>query len=141
MQFMTILIALAATVLPTALSQSVTVSYDQAYDVSSTSLGNVACSDGSNGLETKGFSTFGSLPDFPNIGGAYVITGWNSAYCGTCWELSYNGSTVTVMAMDVAKEGYNLSLEAMNTLTNGQAQSLGRVDATATQVDASQCGL
>ncbi|KAH9950653.1 Cerato-platanin [Amylocystis lapponica] len=141
MQFTTILIALAAAVLPTVLAQSVSVSYDEAYDVSSTSLNEVACSDGPNGLESKGFTTFGSLPDFPKIGGAYVVTGWDSASCGTCWELSYDGNTVTVLAMDVASDGFNLSLEAMNLLTDNQAKFLGRVTATATQVDASQCGL
>ena len=29
----------------------------------------------------------------------------------------------------------------MNDLTNGQAEALGRVDATVTQVDKSKCGL
>jgi len=141
MQFTSILAAIVLAALPTALAQTVSVSYDQAYDVSSTSLNEVACSDGPNGLESKGYTTFGSLPGFPNIGGAYAVGGWDSAACGTCWELSYDGYTVTVIAMDTASEGFNLSLEAMDTLTNGQAEFLGRVTATATQVDASNCGL
>jgi hypothetical protein len=37
----------------------VTVSYDMTYDVASTSLNEVACSDGANGLESKGYTTFG----------------------------------------------------------------------------------
>ena len=40
-----------------------------------------------------------------------------------------------------APSGFNIALEAMNALTDGQAQFLGRVTAIATQVDASQCGM
>jgi hypothetical protein len=49
-------IALAAT---QAFAATATVSYDTTYDVASTSLNEVACSDGSNGLESKGYTTFG----------------------------------------------------------------------------------
>lgn len=42
-------------------------------------MDSVACSDGANGLETKGYSTLGSLPNFPYVGGAPAVTGWNSA--------------------------------------------------------------
>ena len=134
-------IAVAALALFASSALGVTVSYDETYDSSSTSLANVACSDGANGMLTKGFSTFGSLPHFPNIGGAAAIAGWNSASCGTCWRLTYNGRSINVLAVDHANSGFNIALEAMNTLTNGQAQALGRIDATATQVAASACGL
>ncbi|KAL7282975.1 hypothetical protein ACG7TL_002393 [Trametes sanguinea] len=137
--FKTLAIAALALFVPSALG--VTVSYDQTYDNSGASLATVACSDGTNGLLTKGFSTFGSLPHFPNIGGAAVIPGWNSDQCGTCWQLTYNGKSINVLAIDHAESGFNIALEAMNTLTGGQAVQLGRVDATATQVAASQCGL
>ena len=118
-----------------------TVSYDESYDSGSTSLANVACSDGTNGLLTKGFTTFSSLPHFPNIGGAAAIAGWNSASCGTCWQLTYNGKSINVLAIDHADEGFNIALEAMNTLTGGQAQQLGRINASVKQVSASSCGL
>ncbi|RDX52934.1 eliciting plant response-like protein [Polyporus arcularius HHB13444] len=120
---------------------AVTVSYDETYDVASGSLTTVACSDGPNGLITKGFSTFGSLPHFPNIGGAAAVAGWNSAQCGTCWQLTYNGKSINVLAVDHTDAGFNIALEAMNTLTNNQAVFLGRIDATAKQVAKSQCGL
>ncbi|KAI9059749.1 immunomodulatory protein [Trametes sanguinea] len=139
MQFKTLAIATLALFAPSALG--LTVSYDETYDNSGASLATVACSDGTNGLLTKGFSTFGSLPHFPNIGGAAVIPGWNSDQCGTCWQLTYNGKSINVLAIDHAQEGFNIALEAMNTLTGGQAVQLGRVDATVTQVAASQCGL
>ncbi|PSR87105.1 Cerato-platanin [Coniella lustricola] len=117
------------------------VSYDTTYDNAATSLGVTACSDGANGLETKGYSTLGSLPGFPYIGGAPAIAGWNSANCGTCWTLTYNGHSINVLAVDVGSGGFNLAEEAMNALTNNQAVALGRITATATEVDASVCGL
>ena len=132
---LTILAAAAAPVL------GVTLSYDETYDNSAGSLSTVACSDGSNGLLTKGFSTFGSLPHFPNVGGAQAVAGWNSASCGSCWKLTYKGKSINVLAIDHAASGFNIAKAAMNTLTNGQAEALGRIDVTATQVSASSCGL
>lgn len=139
MQFTTLAFAALALLVPSAFG--ITVSYDQAYDNGSSSLDTVACSDGANGLLTKGFSTFGSLPHFPNIGGAAAVGGWNSAQCGSCWQLTFKGKSINVLAVDHADAGFNIALGAMNTLTNGQAQQLGRIDATAKQVAASQCGL
>ncbi|KAG2748327.1 Cerato-platanin [Suillus brevipes Sb2] len=131
-----------------ATATSYSLSYDTHYDTGSNSLNTVACSDGSNGLESRGYTTFNSIPNFPYIGGAPQITGWNSAYCGSCWQITYTSPSVTatkyVTAIDVgdeARDGFNLSLEAMNGLTGGQAESLGRVTVTATQVDESNCGL
>jgi hypothetical protein len=75
---------------------AVQVSYDPKYDNRNESLDNVACSTGSNGLETKNFTTFGSLPHFPHIGGASAVTGFNSAGCGTCWALTFKNQTINV---------------------------------------------
>lgn len=83
MKFTTVLVSLALA----AVSSAVTLSYDTVYDDASTSLDVVACSDGTNGMEAKGYTTFGSLPTFPLIGGAAQIGGWNSASCGTCWQV------------------------------------------------------
>ncbi|KZT11128.1 Cerato-platanin [Laetiporus sulphureus 93-53] len=125
-----------------ALAQtSASVSYDNTYDNAAGSLDTVACSNGPNGLESKGYTTFGSLPDFPYIGGAQAVTGWDSPNCGTCWQLTYDGNTINVLAIDVALNGFNIAEEAMNALTDNQAGFLGRITATATQVDASVCGL
>ena len=136
---------LVAFLLPNALgattSTTVSVSYDQAYDNGAASLTTVSCSDGTNGLLTKGYTTFSSLPSFPNIGGTSAVPGWNSDQCGTCWSLAYNGTTVHVLAVDSALNGWNIALQAMNNLTNGHAQMLGRVDAVATLVNSSLCGL
>ncbi|KAH9934640.1 Cerato-platanin [Fomitopsis serialis] len=124
---------------------AVTVSYDQTYDNVDGSMLTVACSDGPTGLDPP-YETFGSLPNFPFIGGAAVVTGWGSTECGSCWELSYTSpegveSTINVLAIDYAGAGFNIALEALNALTDGQAQFLGRVNATATSVDAAACGL
>lgn len=123
------------------LAQTESLSYDTTYDNSALSLDYVACSDGPNGLITKGYTTLGQLPTFPNVGGVYTVTGWDSASCGTCYEVTYGNNTLAVLAVDTASEGFNLSEEAMNTLTGGEAVFLGRVSVTAVEVAASVCGL
>ncbi|KAJ7284920.1 immunomodulatory protein [Mycena rebaudengoi] len=125
---------------------AVTLAYDEHYDVASNSLDIVACSDGPNGLETRGFTTLGSLPHFPLIGAAVAVAGWNSPNCGTCWKLTYTNATgvaksINVLAVDHAGAGFNIALSAMNTLTNNQAVKLGRVDVQSVQVASSVCGL
>ncbi|CAI7603016.1 unnamed protein product, partial [Penicillium glandicola] len=128
-----------------AAAETVSVSYDTSYDVGTSSLSTVSCSDGTYGLLTKGYTDFASLPTFPNIGGALTIPGWNSPNCGKCYALHYSSDTVdvtiNVLAIDAAPSGFNIGLQAMNTLTNGQAEQLGRVDVTYVEVDASACGL
>jgi len=117
---------------------TVTVSYDTTYDNCSASLNTVACS---SQLETLGYATFGSLPDFPYIGGAGVVSATGSTGCGTCWELTYDGNKIVVLAIDYTDEGFNIAQEALDALTDGRAQSLGWLQATATQMNASACGL
>ncbi|KAH7419691.1 Cerato-platanin [Cadophora sp. MPI-SDFR-AT-0126] len=124
-----------------SVASAITVSYDNGYDDGSRSLAVVACSDGTNGLLTKGYTTQNSLPSFPRIGGASVIAGWNSGSCGTCWSLTYNGNTINVLAIDHANEGFNIAQAAMDQLTGGRAVALGRIDAQYAQVPASACGL
>ena len=136
--------AIALFVLPT-LTVATSVSYDTVYDKGSTSLDNVACSDGSNGVENRGYKIFSDLPTFPYIGGAPSITGYNSPACGSCYRLLYtasdgNKNVITYLAIDVADD-YNLSLTAMNNLTFGQAKHLGTVNAVVTDLDPSACGL
>ncbi|CAG8978296.1 hypothetical protein HYALB_00010295 [Hymenoscyphus albidus] len=124
-----------------ASASAITVSYDNAYDDAGRSLASVSCSDGSNGFLTKGYTTQGSLRNFPNIGGASTVAGWNSPNCGECYQLSYEGRSVNVLIVDHAGEGFNIALGAMSTLTGGRAIDLGRIDAGYTLVDKSQCGL
>ena len=117
------------------------VRFNTFYDNPSTSMNNVACSNGDNGLVTKGFPTFGSLPSFPGLGGVSAVKGWNSPECGSCWQLTFGGNSIYVTAVDTISDGFDISLAAMNLLTNGQAQQLDSIDAQATSVDESFCGL
>ncbi|KAG1856381.1 Cerato-platanin [Suillus subalutaceus] len=125
MKFSSVLFSISVFVLSSLAQTTETLSYDTTYDNASLSLSSVACSDGTNGLETKGYTTLGSLPTFPNVGGVYTVTGYNSAACGTCYNVTYGTTSQT----------------AMNTLTGNLAVELGRVDVTSTQVDVSVCGL
>ncbi|KAF5310236.1 hypothetical protein D9619_010438 [Psilocybe cf. subviscida] len=142
MKFFTTLAPIAALV---ALTQAVNTSFDTVYDDGSQSLNNVACSTGSNGLVAR-FPTFGSLPTFPNIGGAPAITGFNDPDCGSCWNLTFTNSkgakkSIVITAIDVSTPDFNIGLKAMNTLTGNQAQQLGRVPITAARLAPSACGL
>ncbi|EPE08632.1 epl1 protein [Ophiostoma piceae UAMH 11346] len=125
-----------------AAATAISLSYDQGYDDASRSLTVVSCSDGANGLISRyGWQTQGEIPRFPYIGGSETIPGWNSPNCGLCWQLTYNGKSIYVLAIDHAASGLNIGLTAMNELTNNQAVNLGRVDVTAVQTAASNCGL
>ncbi|KAI1324548.1 Sm1 protein [Xylariaceae sp. FL0255] len=141
MQFTTLLGALALTA-AASVQATVQVLYDQGYDDASRTMDDVACSNGANGLETRyGYETQGAIPDFPYIGSAAAIAGWNSPNCGTCWQLSYGGRTINILAIDHAATGFVISLEAMNALTNNNAVGLGNIQATAVQVPVSDCGI
>jgi hypothetical protein len=135
---------LAAAAPAAASAETVSVSYDPKFDVGTSSLNTVSCSDGPYGLVTAGYTNFASLPSFPRIGGAPTIPGWNSANCGACYQLHYTGGKVDksiyVIAVDAAPGGFNIGLQAMNELTNNQAVALGRITATFTQVNATECG-
>ena len=133
-------------ILLSSVSAQLTASYDTGYDNAQRSLSTVACSDGPNGLLTRGFTTFGSLPNYPNVAGAPAVTGWNSPGCGTCWTVTYTNAkgkskSINLLAIDVAPNSYNMPTSAMNNLTGGQATSLGRVPVTAVSVPPSVCGL
>ncbi|KAF9781691.1 SnodProt1 [Thelephora terrestris] len=136
MKFFSVIAILVAPLIISATS----VTYDTVYDQATDSLDNVACSNGPNGLLTKGYKVFGDIPTFPNISGSSVAY-WNSPNCGSCWNITYQGETITVTVIDYAGDGFNLSEEAMNTLTGGEAVELGVVDATSVQVDESFCGM
>ncbi|KAH7911907.1 Cerato-platanin [Hygrophoropsis aurantiaca] len=141
MKFTSAVLSLAALTVPSFAQTYYSLSYDTIYDNTTLSLDYVACSDGTYGLMTKGFMTVGDLPTWPNVGGVYAVTGWDSAACGTCWEVTYGNTTLAITAIDTASEGFNLSLQAMDVLTDEMAEELGRVEVTATQVDSSVCGI
>ena len=124
---------------------ALTAGYDTAYDDANRPLSSVACSDGPNGLLTRNFTTLGSLHNYPYVGGAPSVTGWNSPGCGTCWTITYtnsNGATksINLLAID-RSSNYIMPTAAMNKLTDGQAVFLGRVTVTDVNVPPSVCGL
>jgi hypothetical protein len=73
--------------------------------------------------------------------GIDAIRGFSSSQCFSCWKIEYGGKHVSLFAIDSAESGFVLSLDAMQSLTGGQARELVRIDAKATQVDASYCGI
>lgn len=124
----------------------VSVTYDTVYDNASGSLTTVACSNGPNGLITRGYSTFGDLPNFPFIGGAADVAGWNSPACGRCYALTFTEASgtkrhINIIAVDHAASGFNIGLGAMNNLTNGHGVEYGVVDVSYKPVAPSTCGM
>ena len=77
------------------------------YDNFNQSLATVECSNGSNDLLMRNLTTFSSLSTFPFIRVAEAIAGFNSANCGTCGRLMFNGTTVKVTTIDKAGSGFN----------------------------------
>ena len=112
--------------------------YDPTFDNSTGSMDGVACSNGANGLETT-FPTFGDVPSFPFIGGAYDIV-WNSPNCGSCWNITNpeTGLSIRMTAIDTSGVGFNLALEAFANLTNGDT-SVGVINVIANKVSTTPC--
>ena len=107
------------------------------------SLNIVACSNGPNGMITKGFTTFNSLPTFPNIGGGFTVGGWGSAECGSCWKLTYptTGGIIYATAIDTVFSGFDLSVEAVEALLLGAVPaSFSEIDVEALEVSPTFCG-
>ena len=48
---------------------------------------------------------------------------------------------IYVLAIDHAAKGLNIAFSALNDLTGGQAEQLGRIEATVNQVAINKCGL
>lgn len=134
MKFTTIAATLLSVITP--LVSADTASWDSNYDNASLSTLSVACSDGVNGLYTKGYQTLGAVPGFPNVGAAPTIAGWNSPNCGKCFAVTYNGNTIYVTGVDTSRSTTNfvLSKAALDKLTGGLADQLGRVPVTWSQL-------
>ncbi|KAJ3488888.1 hypothetical protein NLI96_g2512 [Meripilus lineatus] len=141
MQFTTILLSAlfaipAVLAGPTHGNSYATYSVD--YDNGDRPLSNVACSNGPNGLLTKGFTTLGSLPSYPYVAGVANV-GWNSPYCGSCWGVSYKGKTIYVTAIDSSGVGFALSSKAIQQLTGPDGMRAGKVPVTYWAASPSDC--
>jgi len=91
-----------------------------------------------------GYTTFSSLPSFPNIGGVPGAT-WNSTLCGSCWSLGYatpsgDLTTIYITAVDLSYT-FNISPQAFSDLTSGTGFDAGKVRVRALRVDPSKCGM
>ncbi|KAH6986051.1 SnodProt1 [Ilyonectria sp. MPI-CAGE-AT-0026] len=126
-----------ATLLAPTLAVSVT--YNVIYDDAKRPLSKVACWNEEFGLK-PGYNEWQAQGNIPRILAMDTITGPESAACVTCWIIEYEDRARPFLAIDGAGSGIVLSLEGMNTLTNGKAEKLGRIDANATQVDMLNCG-
>lgn len=126
-----------------ASASSTVVKYDPVFDNLNTPMTVVACSGGENGMIAKGFNTFGDLPTFPNIGGAFAIEGYNSPSCGSCWNLtdSKTNTTAFIIAIDHAAEGFVIAEEALTALGGPLAVDDGEIYTSAKLVEGSHCGL
>lgn len=61
--------------------------------------------------------------------------------CGTCWQLTFEGRSVNILAIDHTDAGFNIAQAAMDRLTNNQAVQRGRIEAQAVQIDSKMCGI
>jgi Cerato-platanin len=113
--------------------------YDNTFDNAQGRLNGVACSDGVNGLASR-YPTFGDLPSFPYIGGAFDIV-WNSPNCGGCWKITNKASqsSIYITAIDTAGAGFNVAGAAYKELNSGRLG--GALEVTAQKVPQSVCGL
>ncbi|ESK87459.1 allergenic cerato-platanin asp f13 [Moniliophthora roreri MCA 2997] len=126
--------------------QTFKLRYVEEYKNADFSFNNVACSNGENGMLSKGYNKIGDIPKSNSnvnvyVGGVYAVEGWGSKECGSCWEVYYDNKAVRVVAVDTAAEGFNLPQSGMDELTNGRAHDLGVVDVTAKELSPADCGL
>ncbi|KAF5319998.1 hypothetical protein D9611_011029 [Ephemerocybe angulata] len=145
MQFiLTSTLALLATAL-TAVAQpplSTTINFDDRYCNSDVALTTTACSTGSNGLASR-WPTFGNVPNFPLVGGGFPVEGFNSANCGSCWEITdpNTGRSVAITLVNVATPGFTLCTDTLLALTGFNRTNVpGVVPVTARQVPLIDCG-
>jgi len=136
--------AAAAFFAPLVSAASGTAAWDSVYDNGAQSTLTLACSDGANGLYTKGKQTLSQVPGFALVGAAPTIAGWNSPNCGKCFKVTYGSKTIYITGVDTSRSTTNLVLSkyAMNQLTGGLADKLGRVSVTWEQVaNRANCGV
>ena len=117
------------------------VTFDTVYDNPNFPISGVTCSNGVNGLQ--GFTKLGDIPNAPFLGGGSVVSGGNTTNCGTCFAMRWPpvGTVIFVLVVDSCAEGFNISEEAMQALTNGTGVESGVVEGVvATQVGRAACG-
>lgn len=115
------------------------VTFNTIYDKPSRSLNEVSCWREKGGLD-EGHQEWLVQGDIHTpVIAIDAITGSNSVGCVTCWTLEYGVTSKPFLAVDRAESGFVTSLEGFNSLTNGRAEELGRINVTASQVDILNC--
>jgi hypothetical protein len=90
--------------------------YSEKYDDKDGLLNNTSCSNIS-----PHYKHFHNIPDFPRIGGYYLIQN-DSTNCGACWNITNkaNHKSIYLTAIDSANiDFFNISEEAFKLLNDG----------------------
>lgn len=135
MYHLTILLVALVAGLRVSAQETATVFYSTAYD-NSTLLSSLACGDAFGN-----YTTLGSLPNFPAVGGVDPATGGspNGTPCGGCYNVAYGTSSFNITIVDAAGGGFVVTQQVLDALTGGQAALLGSVQVTYAAVDPSGC--
>ncbi|KAM0248843.1 hypothetical protein ACHAQJ_009275 [Trichoderma viride] len=120
-------------------AETVSATFNTLYDNPSRTLSEVACWKKDNGFKPN--LDWKLQKDAVEFIGIPAIKGPSSAKCFSCWELDYGDKHISLLAIDGTDSGFVLSLSAMQSLTDGQALELVRIDVQATEVNISKCGM
>ncbi|RPA92904.1 Cerato-platanin [Choiromyces venosus 120613-1] len=121
-----------------------TAAYDNVYDLPGVPTLDLACSNGVAGLSSAlGLDRISQVPHYPLVGAVEKVEGWGSLSCGKCFCVTnqQSGQSINIIAVDQADTGLALSLAALDQLTGGQGQVLGRVDVRYEEIGWWECGL
>ena len=107
--------------------------YNNKYDNKENSISSITCYQSLHAT----YKHLGDLPNYPYIGGYKDGTD-----CGTCWEIKYGTiGSIYVLSVDNSNKGFQLSVNAMNKLTNGHGTQYVSIAVQVTAADKSKCGL
>ena len=109
--------------------------HNDKYDNKENSISSITCYQSLHAT----YKHLGDLPNYPYIGGYKDGNG-----CGSCWEIVYGTNspiTIYVLSVDNSNSGFQLSVNAMNTLTNGHGTQYVSIAVQVTAADKSKCGL
>ncbi|RFU74625.1 eliciting plant response like [Trichoderma arundinaceum] len=129
---------IAAVVAPVS-AEIVTATFNALYDDPSRPLSEVSC-----WRKDVGFMPhldWKLQKDAVGFIGIDSLSRLNTANCFSCWMISYNGKTISLLAIDGSNSGVVMSLDALQSLTDGRALELDHIDVNAIEVDTSHCGI
>ncbi|RPA92897.1 hypothetical protein L873DRAFT_1816845 [Choiromyces venosus 120613-1] len=110
-----------------------TASFDNVYYLPDLPTLDLACSNGVTGLSsTLGFDRISQVPHYPLVGAIEK-----------CFRVTnqQGGQSINIISVDHADMGLVLSLAALDQLTGGQGQVLGRVNVRHEEIGGWECGL